>query len=153
MRHLLLALALAASVPALASVAVTYSDPARFTDLDDKMSTPEQAMGELKQHLQALGERYLTPGTRVQIEVFDVDRAGRARIRGDVRVMTGKADFPCIDLASGLEGATQKRERVCDLDYLRSLPHPYNTGEALVFEKRMLDDWFRKRFGDASRKK
>lgn len=151
---LLLAICLAAAAPVLAGVTVTHTDPNRFTDVEDKNSVPEQVMRDLKAHLEGLGARYLTPGANVQVEVFDVDRAGRPHMgRGDLRIMTGRSDFPCIDLASGLAGATQKRERVCDLDYLRRLPHPYNSGESLVFEKRMLDEWFRKRFGDASRTK
>lgn len=152
--HLLLPLLLATATPALAGVTVTHSDPTRFTDVEDKNSTADQVMGELKTHLQQLGERYLAPGMNIRVEVFDIDRAGRAHMgRGDLRIMTGRSDFPCIDLASGAEGATQKRERVCDLDYLRSLPPPYNSHESLVFEKRMLDVWFKQRFGDASRKK
>jgi hypothetical protein len=146
-RSLLLALCLAASGPALAAVTVTHADPNRFTDIEDKNSEPERTMREFKAHLESLGKRY-APDKNVAIEVLDIDRAGRPRLRHDVRVMTGKSDFPCIDLASALDGGTMKRERVCDLDYLRTLPPPYNSGEALVFEKRMLDDWFRRRFGD-----
>ena len=146
-RHLLLALCLAASAPALAAVTVTHSDPNRFTDMEDSASQPEGTMREFKAHLESLGKRY-APDRNVAIEVFDIDRAGRPRMRHEVRVMTGKADFPCIDLASSLDGGTMTRERVCDLDYLRTLPPPYNSGEALAFDKRMLDDWFRRRFGD-----
>lgn len=148
LREPVLAICLAASGLALAGVTVTHSDPAKFTDIEDKASDPERTMREFKAHLEALGARY-SPGKNVNIEVFDIDRAGRPRLRHEVRVMTGKADFPCIDLASGLEGASMKRERVCDLDYLRSLPPPYHSGEALVFEKRMLDDWYRRRAADA----
>ena len=146
LRHLLIALCVAASSPALAAVTVTHADPNRFTDIEDKNSEPERTMREFKAHFEYLGKRY-APDKNVNVEVFDIDRAGRPRLRHDVRVMTGKSDFPCIDLAAGLEGASMQRERVCDLDYLRTLPPPYNSGEALVFEKRMLDDWFRRRFG------
>ena len=153
-RHLLLALCLAAPAPLLAAVTVTNSDPNKFTDVEDKNSEPERVMQELKTHLEQLGERHLAPGTHLMIEVFDIDRAGRPRMgRNDIRIMTGRTDFPCIDLASGLEGQTMKREKVCDLDYLRSLPPPYNSGESLVFEKRMLDEWMRKRAKDAGWKK
>jgi hypothetical protein len=62
-------------------------------------------------------------------------------------VMTGGTDFPCVDLAAGPEGGIMRRERVCDRDYLRTLHQPYSAGEALVYDKRMLDDWFRQRFG------
>jgi hypothetical protein len=149
-RELATAVCLAASMPVLAAVTVTNSDPNKFTDVEDKNSSPDQVMGELKAHLEKLGERYLAAETNVNVEVFDVDRAGRPRMgRNDIRIMTGRSDFPCIDLASGAEGQTQKREKVCDLDYLRSLPPPYNAGESLVFEKRMLDEWFKKRFKDA----
>jgi hypothetical protein len=148
LRYLVFALSLAAPSLATAGVTVTHSDPAKFTDIEDKNSEPERTMREFKTHLEYLGERY-TPGKNVNIEVFDIDRAGRPRLRHDIRVMTGRSDFPCIDLASALDGGTMKRERVCDMDYLRSLPPPYNAGEALVFEKRMLDDWYRRRAKDA----
>ena len=146
LRHLFFALCVAASGPALSAVTVTHADPNSFTDMEDKSSEPERTMREFKTHFEYLGKRY-APDKNVAIEVFDIDRAGRPRLRHEVRVMTGKSDFPCIDLASAQDGGTMQRERVCDLDYLRSLPPPYNSGEALVFEKRMLDDWFRRRFG------
>ena len=151
MRLIVLALCLAAAGSPQAAVIVTHSDPTQFTDVEDKNSTPDQVMGEIKAHLERLGERYPIPGKNVKIEVLNIDRAGRPRMgRNDIRVMTGRSDFPCIDLASALEGQTMRRERVCDLDYLRSLPPPYNSGESLVFEKRMLDEWFRKRTADAA---
>ena len=151
MRSLLIALCLTLPGAALAGVTVTFADPNKFTDVEDKNSTPDQVMGEIKAHLEKLGEKHLAPGKKVTIEVFDIDRAGRPRMgRNDIRVMTGRSDFPCIDLAAGLEGESQKREKVCDLDYLRSLPPPYNSGESLVFEKRMLDEWLRLRAKAAS---
>ena len=154
LRYLPLAFCLAAPASLLAGVTVTHADPNKFTDVEDKNSTPDEVMRDLKTHLEQLGGRHLDASTNLNVEVFDIDRAGRPRMgRNDIRIMTGRSDFPCIDLAAGLAGETQKRERVCDLDYLRSLPPPYNSGESLVFEKRMLDEWLRKRAKDAGWKK
>jgi len=136
-----------ASAPAWAGVTVTHSDPERFTDASDRGSDPGRVMGELKQHLELLGERFAR-GKNIAIQVLDVDRAGRAHMGpNDMRVMTGRSDFPCVELSAGLEGAAATKERVCDMDYLRRLPPPYNADEPLTFEKRMLEEWFKQRFG------
>src|SRR5262249_30178202 len=77
----------AAALPALAfasatsaAVTVTHGDPDRFTDAADRSNDPVKVMQALKLHLEALGKRYLAPGTNLGIEVFDLDRAGRPRM-------------------------------------------------------------------------
>jgi hypothetical protein len=82
----------------------------------------------------------------------DVDRAGRPRgnLPTEIRIMNGKGDMPCIDLRYSLESGGKSdpwtRERVCDSDYLRSLPFKYDEHDPLACEKRMLDEWFQRRF-------
>lgn len=142
------AFCLLATAPAPAAVNVTHADPARFSDARDRHVDAEEAMREIKRHLERLGERFLPPGREVRIEVLDVDRAGRAHLtRSEVRIMKGLVDFPCIELAWSAGGSPPTRERVCDERYmLKRLPAAYSGGDALAYEKRMLDDWFRKRF-------
>jgi hypothetical protein len=62
--------------------------------------------------------------------------------------------MPCIDLNytldAGNKASQPRRERVCDPDYLRSLEPQYSEHDPLVYEKRMLEHWFRARFAGAA---
>jgi hypothetical protein len=147
----LLLLALLPS-PLLAAVTVTSTEPDRFTDGGDRNTDPRKVMDVLAKHLQSLGGRYLPPGTDLAIEVLDLDRAGRPRMNlpTEIRVVSGKGDMPCIDLqytlTAGGKASGPTRERVCDPEFLRPLPHTYSENDPLVYEKRMLDEWFKRRF-------
>ncbi len=142
----------ALAVPALAAVTVTYSDPDWFTDAGDRSSDPRKIMQVLERHLQGLGERYLPPKTDLRIEVLDLDRAGRPRMNlpTEVRVVTGRGDMPCIELQYSLAAEGQavqtRKERICDPAYRENLEPRYDSHDPLVYEKRMLDRWFRERF-------
>ena len=152
------ALALVA-MPLSAAVTVTHADPDRFTDAGDRNSDPVKIMQAVAHHLERLGDRYLPANAVLKIEVLDLDRAGRPRMNlpTEIRIVRGKADIPCIDLAYSLEMdgkvAQSKRERVCDNDYLRPLGPRGDAHDPLVYEKRMLETWFQERFakGKAAR--
>jgi hypothetical protein len=62
--------------------------------------------------------------------------------------------MPCIELSYTLETDGKvpqaRRERVCDPDYLRPLEPQFNEHDPLVYEKRMLEHWFRERFAKAA---
>ena len=152
MKIILLAAALAWILPAHATVTVTYGDADHFTDAGDRNSDPRKVMQDLANFLTALGGRYLPAGTDLKIEVLDLDRAGRPRMNlpTEMRVMTGKADSPCVDLRYTLESGGKvlkaARERLCDTDYLRRSPLRNDEHDPLVYEKRMLETWFRERF-------
>ena len=140
------------ALPLHAAVTVSYGDPDRFTDAGDTNSDPRKVMLTLERHLKELGDRYLPPHSNLKIEVLDLDRAGRPymNLPTEIRIVTGKADMPCIELSYTLEAGNKvlqsRRERVCDPDYLRPLETPYNEHDPLVYEKRMLAQWFRERF-------
>ena len=152
MKTIVLAAALALALPAYAGVTVTYGEPDRFSDAGDRSSDPRKVMQDLARFLEKLGGKYPAAGTDVKIEVLDLDRAGRPRMNlpTEVRVMTGKADAPCVDLRYTVESAggapRSDRERVCDLDYLFAPARGADEHDPLVYEKRMLEDWFRRRF-------
>jgi hypothetical protein len=154
-RHTLMVLAFVA-LPLHAAVTVTYGDPDRFTDVADRNSDPRQVMQSLEQHLKKLGDRYLPPQANLKIEVLDVDRAGRPYLNlpTEIRIITGQADMPCIELAYTLEAENKEpqsgHERVCDPGYLRSVEPQYDEHDPLVYEKRMLEHWFRKKFAKAA---
>jgi hypothetical protein len=141
------------ALPLRAAVTVTYGDPDRFTDAGDRNSDPRKVMLTLERHLKALGDRYLPAQSNLKIEVLDLDRAGRPymNLPTEIRIITGKADLPCIELTYTLETdgkvvLPSRRERVCDPDYLRPLEPQYDEHDPLVYEKRMLEQWFRQRF-------
>jgi hypothetical protein len=153
-RLLILALSVAASLssPVHATVTVTSTEPDKFTDAGDRNNDPRKVMQAIAKHLKELGDRYLPKDANLNIEVLDIDRAGRPRMNlpTEIRVVSGKGDMPCIDLRYTLEiGAKamqSNRERVCDPDFLRPLPPGYDEHDPLVYETRMLDEWFMNRF-------
>jgi hypothetical protein len=150
-RQLLPAVLAFGALQCAAAVTVTYGNPDRFTDAGDRSSDPVKVMQAIEAHLKRLG-RDLPPGTDVKIEIHDLDRAGRPRMNlpTEMRVMTGKADPPCVDLSYTVvaNGAATpaKRERVCDTAFLRPLPPRASENDPLVYEKRMLEEWFKARF-------
>ena len=154
LRSIACALALAATA-ANATVNVAFVQPARYTDAGDWNHDPRDTLIELQHHLQALGERYLPPGYELDISILDVTLAGRSRIAGpagtEVRVMSGDADWPRIELSyqlrSGATAVRSERETIADPWYLRRVDRTYASTTPLVYEKRMLDDWFEARFG------
>lgn len=152
------ALALAAA-SAQAAVVVSFVEPDRYTDSGNQPWDRESNLRELERYLQKLGDKYLAPNQTLRIEVLDVDLAGWPRYGGrapnEVRVLRGGADFPAIRLRYTLESPqarTEAREEtVEDTSYL---DHGLRIGtsESLYYEKRMLDEWFRKRFAAAARR-
>jgi hypothetical protein len=157
-RALVAAFFAAASMPLAlaANVVVTHGDPDRFTDAGDRSSDPVKVMKDLEGFLKKLGDKYLPANAALRLEVIDLDRAGRPHMNlpTEIRVMSGKSDFPCIDMRYTLESDGQasqaRRERVCDMDYLTPLGTRGDEHDPLVYEKRMLEKWFRERFSRAS---
>ena len=146
-RFAALAAAFFTATPLLAAVTVTYGDVDRFTDAGDRNTDPRKVMQVLAKRLEDLGAKRL-PERNIAIEILDLDRAGRPRMNlpTEIRVVSGKGDMPCIDLSYSLESAPAVRERVCDPEFLRPLEFSYDEHDALVYEKRMLDRWFERRF-------
>jgi hypothetical protein len=146
------------SGPAAAEVAVTFVAPERYTDASlyggYDVSARELALHEIREDFEVLGKRWLTPGQTLSIRVLDVDLAGRFepwRRPGiyNVRIMRDVTP-PRIRLSYTLEEpgrpARHGEETVSDIDYL-SRPLLRRTGVVMPYEKAMLDDWFRARFG------
>lgn len=154
-RRAIAAIALVA-LPLHAAVTVSWGDPDSFTDAGDRNSDPREVMLALEQHLKKLGSRYLPSHSNLKIQVLDLDRAGHPyrNLPTEIRIINGRGDMPCIELAYTLEADNQaiqsQRERVCDPDYLRPLEFQYDSHDPLVYEKRMLEHWFRSRFEKAA---
>jgi len=125
-----------------------YTDAGRGRDL-------EQVESALTAHLRQLGAAALPANQTLGIEVLDIDLAGDIRpwrrVWPDVRVMRGNTDWPRISLRFTLrEGdkvLSTAEDAVADMAYLfGGRSWGLHQSEYLYYEKRMLSDWFAKRF-------
>lgn len=146
------ALALLASGAAMAQVKVDFVKPESFTDVPFSTVQREQLLKDLSAHFEQLGKR-LPAGQSLKLEVLDVDLAGRMtpvrRATEDIRVMKGGADWPRIVLRYTLEqdGKVLRsgEDKLANMNYQMGI-NRYSDGEALRYEKQMIDDWFGKEF-------
>jgi hypothetical protein len=150
-----LAAPMALSAAAQAAVEVTYVNPERFVDASPRgirgAKADERVLVELRGFLEKQGERALKPGQDLQLDILDVDLAGRVEFGAhDIRVVR-EIDWPSIKLRYTLSenGAVvaSGEERVSDLDYLRGINVASGGNDALKYEKSMLRTWLKKRFG------
>lgn len=148
-----LLLFLAPGLPALAGVTVEFIDPERYADPGAYGHDSERNLDTLAHHLKTQGERCLQQGQTLELEVFDVDLAGRNewwhRAAYDVRVMRD-ITWPRLDLRYVWRDAAgtvidQGRERVSDMSYLWRSAYVRADRDALPYEKAMLRDWFERR--------
>jgi len=161
MRSVLFSVALAAlfgSGVARAEVdkpAVEVSSPneARFVDAGESPREIDLNVKVLTRHLQTLGKRWLPPGQHLSIEIVDLDLAGRvfpSARHQPLRVLNGGADWPRIEiryvLSSPAGEIARGQDRLSDMTYMVNSYAP-TTGEPLGYERRMLTEWFRNRFG------
>jgi hypothetical protein len=141
-------LVLAANPAAAAGkVEVSFKEPEKFADIGWSTSDRERALKSLGDYLQALGKD-LPDGQTLQLQVLDVDLAGRLeplRWR-EIRVMTGRTDWPHMTLRYTLQGAgtTLKsgEAELSDMNYLFGTRAAGQLDGEFVYEKRMLQRWF-----------
>jgi hypothetical protein len=146
------AVMLVASSSAFAGVEVTFAKPEEFSDLPFKPHERQDVLKGLAEHFQFLGKR-LRPGQELKIEVTDVDMAGReepGRHGGrDLRVLNGQSDWPRMRLRYVLEQngkvIASGESAMSDMAYLQRL-NRYSSGDALRYEKQLIDDWFKSAF-------
>jgi hypothetical protein len=147
------------ALPAWAAVEVTYTNPEGYADVKvgpgPVKKQREMVLRELKKHLEKLGEA-LPAGDTLKIEVLDINLAGR-----DQPFNTGNQDqrlldevnWPSVQVRYVLERngqvVAQGDDLVSDQDYL---DHSALGGRSdpLRYEKKMLSDWFRDRFGQTA---
>lgn len=158
LRAFLVALAALAALTsaAAARVDVRFVQPERFVDEDFRNSfARERLVAEFDRFLKAEGARRIGPHQTLRIEVLDIDLAGRnqsfATRLGGVRVMREMTP-PSIRLRYVLEErgrvVSRGEETLLDWNYLSNVS-TRNSSEWLPYEKAMLRDWFRRRFGEA----
>ena len=137
------------------SVDVTFVRPELFSDAGDPGASRDRNLSTISQQLQRLGVTQLADGQTLAIQVLNLDLAGEtrpARHGGLVRVLSGGADWPRVQLRYSLSANGQVlrigEETVVDMNYLGHVAgHPAYTG-ALPYETRMLETWFKARFGE-----
>ncbi len=150
----LVALLAAGAAEAAGSVQISFVKPENFADVRDRTYSSEQNLKALEQVISSVALPYVADGQTLKIEVLDVDLAGEVRPGArawDVRVLRGRADWPRITLRWSIEGAGAGAAQrsgeavVQDMAYLQRLP-PAMADTALVYERRMLDEWFKQQF-------
>ncbi len=155
--HLAAAVAFAMLMPAssFAGVNVRFVNPEGFTDAGSNgfRSADAGTLTEIRAYLQRLGGKFLAPGQNLTIDILDIDRAGmeepwRGGSMGDVRIMRGVTP-PRIKLRYVLNEkgrrARSGEETLTDINYQMN-PSARFGGDRLVYEKALLDDWFRRMF-------
>lgn len=135
------------------TVQVKFLHPESYADIGTDKWDEGKNMDTIARHLEALGAKYLPANETLAIDVLDVDLAGTVRPpnprHGPVRVLNGRADAPQIHLTYVLSGPGLARsgdETITDLDYIHGRTAVRNS-DSLYYDKRMLTDWFVKRFG------
>ena len=141
---------LSAGVALAGTARVTYQHPERFADMPFSQWEREEVLHSLTDHFDRLA-RHLPPDQQLQVEVLDLDMAGRLvptmRAMRDVRLMHGGADWPRMDMryavVQGDQVLKSGQVKLADMAYLHRLSR-YADGEHLRYERRMIDDWFYK---------
>jgi hypothetical protein len=141
----------AVAAQAAGVVKVSFVQPDNFTDVKDSLLSKERNLNVLKRHIEQAAAPYVADGQTLTVEVLDVDLAGDTRHSPstDLRVLRGGADWPRIQLRYALESpgqpARRGEARVQDMGYLTHRVEPSGS-QMLVYERRMLDAWFRDEF-------
>ena len=140
-----------------ATVNVSYVAPEKFVDFGYAPSELKSNREALTRHFVKLGERRLRDGQTLDIEVLDVDLAGSARpwrtIAGsEVRVVRD-SDWTRVHVRYTLHGGGMPSrsgdEWISGIG--QSLDPLWRSGsDTLGTERRMLDEWYAKRFGKDS---
>ncbi len=149
-------LSFAATAAGAGTANVSFVDAQSFEDAGTTSWEEQANLQALTTHLQGLAQCMLPAGQHLKVEVLDVDLAGTVppSVRGSsVRVLRRGADWPRIHLRYTLEadGKTLANgdERIADLNYTRGLSS-IRESKPLYYEKRMLDAWFKTRFGEGT---
>ena len=148
----ILAAALVVPTTSFAGVIVRFVSPENYSD----SGLGDGTLAGLRSHLQRLGQRYLARGQTLTVDVLDVDRAGQyepwrynltdVRILRDVTPPRIKLRYVLTD---GGKRTRSGEETLSDINYQMN-PAARSSSDRLVYEKALLDDWFRRNFANRS---
>lgn len=142
---------------ATTSVEVSFKSPESFRDASLRTTgyetgADDYVMKELRSSFEQLGKRYLQPGQVLQIEVSDIDLAGRyepwhinasqVRFMRDITWPSMKLHYV---LKQNDQTIRQADAQLSDKFYLQRPGRAANS-DRLYAEKAMLADWFRTEF-------
>ena len=144
-----------ASGAAHAAADVTFKNVDRYIDATFQHPRSDKNLREVQDGIRklfsVLADKYLPPGQSLEVEVTDIDLAGRIEPSfgdGDIRIMQG-VSWPRLRFTYAVmeKGAVVGRGQadIHDSDYLNG----FNTsasGDHLRYERELLSDWFRKTF-------
>lgn len=138
-------------------VEVGYRDVAKLTEFDRSPGARNDWVDALSKYTLTQAERALPAGQKLSVTITDVQRAGgyepgRTPATSDIRIVR-ESTPPRIDLSFRIEspqGALVKEgeRQLRDRNFMNRARH---RGEALGYEKNLIDDWLRKDVGPAKR--
>jgi hypothetical protein len=144
------------ALPDSGPVAVSWSDPAQFSDLRFSHNRWEADHGDwvrqLAEHFRNSAARQLQPGQTLQVNISDIMRAGsyepwRGPNLDHVRFIRDRYP-PGMAFSYTLTGAdgqvlAQGERKLRDTGFMMG-SSPINQTDPLRYEKRMIDDWVRR---------
>ncbi len=138
------------SAAAVAATTVTFVAPDKYADMPYGAHEKDRVKAALKEHFEKLGAK-LPDAEDFKVEILDIDLAGerdyRANRPQDFRILRGGADWPKMELRYSVEAQgkvlTSGTAQLSDMNYLQSF-NQYSSNEFLRYEKRMIDEWFKK---------
>lgn len=143
-------------LPESGPVAVSWSDPAQFSELRYSNNRWEAERGDwvrqLAEHLRKSAASQLQPGERLEVTITDIRRAGnyepwRGMRYDSVRIVRDLYP-PQVDLdytlyAANGEVLAQGESKLRNIGFLFGAS-PINQNDNLRHEKRLIDDWARR---------
>lgn len=147
------------ALAAAAKVEITWVEPEHFRDIEggpeSQRSFQDQVIAVLTAYFEAGATEYLQEDQTLALTITDVDLAGDVeyfffRFPFGIRVMRD-IYFPSIEFTYELRDADGRvlksgEENIKDMGYLFS-GMTFLHDPPFDYEKRMIDDWFRKTFG------
>ncbi|MES2315926.1 MAG: DUF3016 domain-containing protein [Pseudomonadota bacterium] len=145
----LAAVVLLAAGSASAGAKLTFVQPETFSDVPFSSWDRERLLKDLRAHFDKLAAT-LPPGQQLDVEVTDIDLAGEtwpANFGGqNIRIMRGRADWPKMSLRYTITQNGQVLKSgtadIADMNYQQNMTR-FGDSDALRYEKRMLDQWFK----------
>ena len=153
---ILLVIILLPSKTYAATAEVTWTDYKKYRDIDSgnehRTHFRERTFKNFEKHFNKLAQR-LPEGMVLHIEVTDVDLAGDTLIGGIDRLRIIKELYsPQLTFSYQLLGSdggqiAAASVKLRDMNFMMGSSLRYRN-DALGYEKKMLDDWFKKAFND-----
>ena len=144
---LLMGTSLFAPARAAGTIDVVFAEPGRFVDAGRGEAEVERTLRAMEAAFQALSRR-LPEGHHLAVRVTELDLAGEikpARMGRELRVLTGRADWPRMTLSYTLSesGRTLKsgESKIADMSYLQR-PLGNRQDQPFAYEERMIERWF-----------